>query len=154
MCFRAAAIKGSGNWNSTWLTGAPNQVVTQCDISNPSHLDFILWEGNYFNGNLNTNGINKFLNVVKLTDTRVNSVDYIPGSVNSMAPLQPIYIRHCELTISVYENSGTAQSMDIYEFVAARDIPKGDPYYSPYAAWTQCITDAQPLTLTAMTLLS
>lgn len=47
------------------------------------------------------------------------------------------YIKHCGITFSIYNNQLGAINVDIYEFIAARNIARNDFYKTPCTAFTR-----------------
>jgi hypothetical protein len=112
-------------------------------------MDFILWPCQYYNNTIVTVDLLEIPKTLVKLQTRMNATDIaVSTDEGNVSSLQSIYIKHSYLTICIHENNGVTQNVDVYLFVAARDIPKGDPYYSPQAAWAQCLGDAKAMVST------
>nr|UOF79096.1 putative capsid protein [Cressdnaviricota sp.] len=61
------------------------------------------------------------------------------------------YIKHCGITFSIYNNQAGAVNVDIYEFIAARNIARNDFYSTPCKAMTRIRTTDAIYFSTSMT---
>lgn len=144
---RGAALKTCDSNTSgvtTWNSG-PAQILMSASTT---ALDLMLWSGRF------QNNVSVSKDIVDIY-LKLSSGILTPstGTTNTIPWVDQVryYINHCRLTLGIHENTGNAQNIEIYEFVAARDMPKGDAYYSPKAAWQQVYNDTGTLGGTAPT---
>jgi len=120
-------------WNTNpyqvWYAGG---VSGGASFSNPK---FTL-----FGGSVSTAGAVQTLDVsgyvqatAKLMQNRYNGTDVAPPTVDTI----DIYVKYCKLEIAVQNTTSSTITVDLYEFVAAKDIGKGELKITPYDCMTQ-----------------
>jgi len=100
-----------------------------------SSAKFTLWGCQIgISGATETNDVNRYMTqtAAKLQN-RFNSTDVAPPQTTT----QSIYIKYCKWECAVQNLSLFPYTVDLYEFVAARNIPQTDTKSSPYDCMTE-----------------
>lgn len=132
---RSAAPYSMSVMPTVWGT-SPCQQMLGTTSSQNSH--FKTFEGLpldvlYFN-NVASTGVGRYLaNAVGLIQTRYNTSDLNVPSKSSLETVYA-YIKHCQINFSIYNNQSVPINVDVYEFIATRNITLGDYYSTPLTA--------------------
>ena len=145
---RATAALTMGVMPTVWAT-SPSQQTLGTGSNGLSGLR--LWEGYPLNGvnysGAAASGVGKYVyNAISLINTRYNSTDVTPG-VASVLETVYAYIKHSQTDFTMVNTSGAAINVDVYEFIAVRDIGVNDYYATPLTAMSRIASnDAAKLT--------
>jgi len=145
---RATAPVSMSAMPTVWSTSPSQQTLGTALNGN---CKFRLFSGCNLDGTAFSNGgttdIGRYMyNAIGKIYTRYNAGDLIPGALSLLETYKCV-VKHCAVNFTIVSQQAVPISVDVYEFVATRDIGVTDSYSTPGVAMSQINgTDANNLT--------
>jgi len=146
---RCSAPLNMGNMPTVWATSPSQQVLGSTSSANNALRLFCglnLTGANF--SDASTTDIGRYINrAISNIATRYNAADLLSSNKNFLSPFKCV-IKHSAINFTIVNMQATPISVDVYEFVATRDIGQADLYSTPYQAMSSIRSfDANNLTV-------